>query len=62
MTSVRCPICKKTFDSDKSPALPFCSHRCRLIDLGKWLDEKRGLPYVSESPPEEVTEEPRDDE
>jgi uncharacterized protein len=25
--------------------MPFCSERCRLIDLGRWLDEKHGLPY-----------------
>ena len=62
MAAARCPTCKKTFDPDKSPALPFCSHRCRLIDLGKWLDEKRGLPYFSESPPEEVGDEPPADE
>ncbi|MGP6158652.1 MAG: DNA gyrase inhibitor YacG [Vulcanimicrobiaceae bacterium] len=32
---LRCPICKKpakTADAD----FPFCSERCRLIDLGKW--------------------------
>jgi uncharacterized protein len=33
--SLRCPTCKKIVlakDSD----FPFCSDRCRLIDLGKW--------------------------
>ena len=24
--------------------MPFCCERCRLIDLGRWLDEKQGLP------------------
>jgi uncharacterized protein len=24
--------------------MPFCSQRCRMIDLGRWLDEKQGLP------------------
>jgi endogenous inhibitor of DNA gyrase (YacG/DUF329 family) len=24
--------------------MPFCSHRCRLVDLGRWLDERCGLP------------------
>ena len=27
-------------DKDKNPYLPFCSERCRTIDLGAWLDEK----------------------
>jgi len=41
---VRCPIChKKILTSEhagrgKSPAFPFCSERCKLIDLGAWLD------------------------
>jgi endogenous inhibitor of DNA gyrase (YacG/DUF329 family) len=25
--------------------MPFCSERCRLIDLGRWLDERQVLPY-----------------
>ena len=24
--------------------MPFCSERCRLIDLGRWLDEEIGVP------------------
>ncbi|MZG29293.1 MAG: DNA gyrase inhibitor YacG [Nitrospinae bacterium] len=39
---LKCPICKNTAEKDKSknPFLPFCSERCRTIDLGKWLDGK----------------------
>jgi endogenous inhibitor of DNA gyrase (YacG/DUF329 family) len=33
---IPCPICKKTVAADAA-AYPFCSDRCRLIDLGKWL-------------------------
>jgi len=40
----RCPICQKQFDPESSPALPFCSHRCRQIDLGRWLSEQYSLP------------------
>ncbi len=32
---LRCPICKKSVKST-DPDFPFCSDRCRLIDLGKW--------------------------
>lgn len=32
-----CPTCRKTFK--KSEARPFCSVRCRTIDLGDWLGE-----------------------
>ena len=43
----KCPICKKPAlgDRKKNPYFPFCSERCRTIDLGAWLDEK----YVIES-------------
>jgi endogenous inhibitor of DNA gyrase (YacG/DUF329 family) len=30
-----CPICRKAVPVD-SPDVPFCSDRCRVIDLGKW--------------------------
>ena len=35
----RCPICRKSVipDREQNPALPFCSQRCRMIDLGNWL-------------------------
>jgi len=33
--SLRCPICKKIV-LDSEPEFPFCSERCRTIDLGKW--------------------------
>ena len=44
---LKCPICKKPTlrDREKNPYLPFCSERCRTIDLGAWLNEK----YVIES-------------
>ena len=33
--TLRCPICKAEVSLD-TPDMPFCSDRCRLIDLGKW--------------------------
>jgi endogenous inhibitor of DNA gyrase (YacG/DUF329 family) len=33
--SLRCPTCRKTVVRTE-PEYPFCSRRCRLIDLGKW--------------------------
>jgi endogenous inhibitor of DNA gyrase (YacG/DUF329 family) len=35
--SFKCPVCKKQVQRD-NPDFPFCSGRCRLIDLGKWAD------------------------
>jgi len=37
--------------------MPFCSNRCRLVDLNRWLEEKHGLPYYSEDRPEVADEE-----
>jgi len=36
----RCPICKKTTNSEVHPEFPFCSERCKLQDLGNWASEK----------------------
>ena len=39
-TVVQCPTCQKPVEwSEQSPWRPFCSKRCRLIDLGEWADE-----------------------
>ncbi len=48
MVLVRCPICERTFDSEQSPTMPFCSEQCRLIDLGRWLGERYGIPVERE--------------
>jgi len=37
-SKVRCPICKKEVPLN-DPEMPFCSARCRIIDLGNWADE-----------------------
>ncbi len=40
-----CPICHEPVDWDRqSETRPFCSERCRLIDLGEWFDESRRIP------------------
>jgi len=58
---MKCPICKKEV-ALTSPEMPFCSERCRVIDLGKWADEEYRIPVVGpaiERPrrPEEEEEE-----
>ena len=37
---IKCPICGKPVDFFAEPMGPFCSDRCKLIDLGKWLGEE----------------------
>ena len=46
MPILRCPTCGKEFDSQQTEALPFCSQRCRLIDLGRWFAEEQTLPQA----------------
>ena len=38
----KCPICgnQVSDDAEKKALLPFCSKRCKMIDLGQWLTEK----------------------
>ena len=43
---MNCPICRKPVDSETHKEFPFCSERCRLLDLGNWSSEKY---VVSES-------------
>lgn len=35
-----CPICKRVTTWEENPHRPFCSKRCKLIDLGKWASEE----------------------
>ncbi len=42
--SLQCPTCKKTvLWNDTFPFRPFCSDRCRLIDLGEWASENHRI-------------------
>lgn len=41
---VKCPTCQREIDWSQSPFRPFCSERCKLIDLGAWLAEKHAIP------------------
>lgn len=39
----KCPTCKQSFVSGglaDNPWFPFCSERCKLIDLGSWLSDQ----------------------
>jgi endogenous inhibitor of DNA gyrase (YacG/DUF329 family) len=43
MIRVRCPICQHllpTQTTQEWPQFPFCSPKCKLIDLGRWLGEE----------------------
>ena len=41
----RCPACgEPVAPRAENPGFPFCSERCRLLDLGKWLGEEYRIP------------------
>jgi endogenous inhibitor of DNA gyrase (YacG/DUF329 family) len=47
MIQGKCPICGKSFEVaslDDLPSFPFCSERCRLVDLGRWIDGSYAIP------------------
>lgn len=35
-----CPVCKNKTTWEENPWRPFCSERCKLVDLGKWVLEE----------------------
>jgi uncharacterized protein len=41
---MRCPICNVQLRPEMKPHRPFCSARCKAIDLGKWLTESYRIP------------------
>lgn len=47
---MQCPICKKLVDEPAAgqpgASFPFCSERCKLVDLGRWLGGKYQIPVV----------------
>jgi uncharacterized protein len=53
---MKCPICKKEVELGDAE-FPFCSERCRLIDLGNWSAGKYVIPVID---PTEV-EDPEDE-
>ena len=53
-----CPRCREPVDWNAAPRWkPFCSERCRLIDLGAWLTEEHAIPGEPVNPAE-----PEDDQ
>jgi endogenous inhibitor of DNA gyrase (YacG/DUF329 family) len=55
--TLKCPICRKDV-ARENPEFPFCSERCRIVDLGNWASEK----YVISTPLDKHTEAHDEDE
>ena len=51
----RCPICGKPAGRADNEFRPFCSERCKLLDLGNWVDGNYRVPAHGEHPsPEDL--------
>jgi len=46
---MRCPICRKEVTRKGNPYRPFCSERCKLIDLDHWLSGRYRISTRMES-------------
>jgi len=59
-----CPICGKPLSLVDAPRGPFCSDRCRQVDLGRWLGERYRVSASVTAPAEPSTEwsEPADED
>jgi endogenous inhibitor of DNA gyrase (YacG/DUF329 family) len=57
--TVKCPRCGKNVPYENNPFRPFCSKRCKLIDLGKWVS---GEYRITGKADEEETEIPAPDD
>jgi len=40
----KCPYCGKETNIEGNPFRPFCSERCKLIDLGRWFSGTYSIP------------------
>ncbi len=54
---MKCPICKKEVQPGE-PEFPFCSERCRIIDLGNWASEKYVVSEPAQAEKQEQDDEP----
>lgn len=51
---VKCPKCRKSFPYSESKYRPFCSERCKQIDLGHWFSETYTLPSKEKLSDEDI--------
>ncbi len=51
--TIKCPVCRKETTWKENPFRPFCSERCRLLDLGKWASEDYRIPGDKKDRPKE---------
>jgi endogenous inhibitor of DNA gyrase (YacG/DUF329 family) len=50
---MKCPTCDNTIKWEGNTYRPFCSERCKLIDLGAWVNEEYSVPGENTAVPEQ---------
>ena len=45
---IKCPRCGQETRLEDNPHRPFCSERCKLVDLGNWLSGSYNIPKVED--------------
>ena len=60
MTVPTCSICDRRLEGPVGnwPQFPFCSPKCKLVDLGRWLSEDYGMP--KDEPDDDLPVDPSD--
>ena len=43
---LRCPVCKQCVSREANPFRPFCSQRCKMVDLDHWLEGRYRIPIA----------------
>lgn len=61
MRVVRCPICRTEVPWEEHPYRPFCSERCRLLDLGGWIEGRYRIPGKKPEPEDELDDDDDDE-
>jgi endogenous inhibitor of DNA gyrase (YacG/DUF329 family) len=56
---MKCPICEKPVKWEGNPDRPFCSERCRILDLANWSAEEYKV-AVPLNDPEETANQPEE--
>ena len=51
-STTRCPTCRGVSNREGNKVFPFCSERCQLVDLGRWLNEEYRVPAEPADPDE----------
>jgi len=58
---ITCPVCKNITTWEENPFRPFCSERCKLIDLGAWASGDYNIPSNPEDETDQSGQEEEED-